>query len=499
MVLHRDLAQKVSPLTVGDELFRARAYEAATQRYGEFIDAHPRDRLAPLARLRQAQCRARQGEADADRLLADFIAAYPEHESVPVALVERWELARDAKRDDDAQRFLAQLERYPGHPILHTVIARMEHELEDAVHRPQSPATYNGPFLVHDDEIVRDHARRIIAQAGRFRISPTSPDFDGRVALVTQLCGHPDWGYALVSPQSLQAGQLLHTMARFDEVRERFGRFPALVQDALYYSGRHDDELIAAKSPSRFQILLQRGDADGAHEVARTDDERAIALMVAGRFDDALRLATPRGAVWSEALYELGRYQEVLDSTDKGWQARALARLGRFDEATNLIAEVQTSYLVALLRRRVGQVRESDAMIADIEQNAVFALSTQGEWFPRFIMPAVLAVAEGREHDLRAILDPVLADRRWTDYQQVWFAGQFVTGRIDEAAFRAQPMGRWVDYRLALLRGIAADCRGEREAALAGYRACLALPFWVRRSHLLEAAYIELRIAALGG
>jgi tRNA A-37 threonylcarbamoyl transferase component Bud32 len=498
VVMHRDLAQKVSPLTVGDELFRARAYEAAAQRYGEFIGANPGDRLAPLAQLRNAQCRARLGEEDADGLLAAFIAAHPEHDSLPVALVERWELARAAHRDDDAKRLLAELELHPGHPILHSVLARMGKDLAEAVRIDPAHRPYGNTFPVGADVIVRDGANAIIAQARRFGLSPANPDFEGLIAITTNLGGHPEWGLPLVPPQSHTAGEMLLTMGRYDEVLARFGRVERLARQSCFASGTHDDEIIAGKWPDRVRVLLQRGDFAALAPLATNDDLRGMVLVCTGRFEEAAR-DQPAGSPWQcEALYRLGRFAELVDTTNAGWKALGLSRLGRYDEAGAATEDFLTHYHIALDRRAAGQVRESDELIADIGRNSLFALSTEGGVFARYLMPAVLAVTEGREHDLRALLDPVIADRRWTDGQQVWYAARLLTGEIDEAAFREQPARRMLEARLTFLRAAAADCRGDHADAIADYRQFLAMPLWQRHGYLLEETFAELRLRALG-
>jgi hypothetical protein len=83
--------------------------------------------------------------------------------------------------------------------------------------------------------------------------------------------------------------------------------------------------------------------------------------------------------------------------------------------------------------------------------------------------------------------------------QQFWHLAALVCGDIDEARFRAQPMGRYLESRLAFARALRADCRGERADALAAYRAYLAFPLWRRLDDRCADVFAEWRARTLDG
>jgi hypothetical protein len=68
----------------------------------------------------------------------------------------------------------------------------------------------------------------------------------------------------------------------------------------------------------------------------------------------------------------------------------------------------------------------------------------------------------------------------------------YLVGEVSEERFLSQPYGLRADRRLALLKALRADIRGQRQEALAGYRAIdWPVPYLTDRSHDVGQTAVE--------
>ncbi len=483
VVYRKPLAQKVSPRVGGDELYRTGHFEPAPRRYEELVASYPGTELAAVALLRQGQCTARLGGADADGLLMRFIRENPQHALVPVAIYERWLLARKRGDVGAEDRLLETLGRHRGHPILCSVL----HELAGDAQGRLAWSSNAGPLGLdpypHDiDALARDGMKAIISLAQTYGLEVGCPGLESATIAILKSGSHPEWLLDLFHPGDEHYGETLVAIGRYDEVLEKFGHIPWLRGEAMFASGTHDEELLLhAKDWSWLtpRIMIERGDAAGAEATSGGTWLLGNVLLRTGQFEAAVsRLPSADGA-HAEALLRLGRFQEVADGPDSGWAAVALAHLGRFDSAmVKATGSPDALYEIALLRGIAGQTRESDDLLAALasEQQA----QRDEHLAFSYCLPAVLPVLTGRTRDVRPALAWLLHDCRWMHGQQVWYCAALIAGEIDEARFVSQPSRRLIQARLAFTRAVREDCLGHREAARDGYSSYLALPLCQR-------------------
>jgi hypothetical protein len=119
--------------------------------------------------------------------------------------------------------------------------------------------------------------------------------------------------------------------------------------------------------------------------------------------------------------------------------------------------------------------------------------------FARFVMAPFLHELAGDPGALDRACAETVRSRRWLEGQRPWHDARWLRGELDDAAYLAQPHRGWAEARLALLRAVRAERSGERDAALADYRAYLAIPAWRRSEDLdpIERRFSEWRIAEL--
>jgi hypothetical protein len=212
------------------------------------------------------------------------------------------------------------------------------------------------------------------------------------------------------------------------------------------------------------------------------DDREAVAsaLIALGRMDEALavpKLMETSSYQFVRALCMTGRAEEALSLSDHAQDWMALRALGRAQELLDrpglsppmvLWAKLQLTFEalqagdLAEARRRLPEplpvnATDPEILCVDFAMRSFFALHS-GDW----------SLIDRRCDEA--------ATNRYGDTQRLWHIGRFLSGREDEAAFRAQPYQAYVASNLLLLGALRHERLGERVAASAAYRAYLALP-----------------------
>jgi len=314
-----------------------------------------------------------------------------------------------------------------------------------------------------------------------------TPRFEDYVALRERLM--PDDDITGVS-----AARFLGWRHHYERIVERYSRYRMFYHDALFALGDlarverdgGDQPGIVAKlqmQRGRFQqvvgsfpVVIEAMCLDGrVDEAIAKDPADPRPLLYAGRYAEAARCTQP------SALVELARRWEAgarLPEVAPGANATRLddllksERPGPTDDwitprrtaETLLLAEIEArpGEVRSALRARLasGRMRQDDALV----------------WFHQLVLPAYLDELAGGAARLAASL-PALADSRRDRFgQRFWYFSRRLTGAIDEAAFLSQPARIEAPAWLALADAMAADLRGDREAATAHWSVLAGMP-----------------------
>jgi serine/threonine protein kinase len=509
-VFNHPLAQRISPIEVGDRFFQRGLWREAAIEYGEVRDSYAGTDLAAQAEYQIALCATHDPACStepAEKLLGDFEKRWPGHRLVPFAMYERLNLVRGSPgRRDEAEAIRDRFAAFRGDPLLRTVLLDLGNDLSPELAR-RPTRSFGDSF--YPEEVVE------AAHRGLER-------FDRLCAAY----GMPNEHYPYMSALAVvlsRAGEheliLSHPGFEHDEKRyalDRMGRFAEILADGeqggrggiLNSSGRSADVLADPRSTSnerawaqfnlgRLDLLEQQNDPYVLRE----------ALLRQGRAADVLVQMSPplpsdvSGPGLSQrvrALLCLGRYQEVLDTyTSTGSKIRALVGLGRAREAlqAHMGGDVSGAAL-AILGMRIAGDREGCS--AGLEHMARLRPDYEDDAiFPRYIMPGMLGALDG-DAQAFARWTELLSTRKETHQQWPWHLVSFVRGEIGEAEFRAQPVRVGIEGRLLMARALRAELGGDHGGALDCYRKLVALPFWQRQYQEVEEAYVAWRIAALG-
>jgi hypothetical protein len=123
-------------------------------------------------------------------------------------------------------------------------------------------------------------------------------------------------------------------------------------------------------------------------------------------------------------------------------------------------------------------------------------------WISKLLLEPMIAHIAGDEQAMPRALADLATIHRWQFLQQPWYAGEYLSGRIDEAAFLAQPCVANSDQILAVCRGLRCELQGDHLGALTAYRDFLerpphqrALLGWLRDP--IAEVFIHWRVEAL--
>ncbi|MBA3935871.1 MAG: hypothetical protein H0X38_00260 [Planctomycetes bacterium] len=202
-------------------------------------------------------------------------------------------------------------------------------------------------------------------------------------------------------------------------------------------------------------------------------------LVPAGLSSEALRDYPDNPGICMSALLAQGRIDEaeklVGDQYDR---AQVLLARGRDDEVVaTCFDDAEVLYRVALRFLLAGETAKGRQLVDRLSTQFIDFSSTSMHWATPFIA-AFLERSAGRAKEAENLLDAQLARHRTTGAQCLWYVAAFITGRIDEAAFRKQPCLRQVEERLVFAQVLRHQWRHEYAAAAVCFRQVTALPWW---------------------
>jgi hypothetical protein len=96
--------------------------------------------------------------------------------------------------------------------------------------------------------------------------------------------------------------------------------------------------------------------------------------------------------------------------------------------------------------------------------------------FSLFLLRPVLAALRGQRSALESAWADIDRTHRWHFAQALWYDASYLTGRIDDSTFLAQPRALYAQEELTFYAALKADLEGRAGPALDGYRRCLQWP-----------------------
>jgi tetratricopeptide (TPR) repeat protein len=500
------LAQLISPLEVGDALFRLDQFPRAAERYQEIRDAYPGTELERDATYRQALCTLRQGdEASGLALLDTFERAAPDDPLVPYAWHERLRVAEAHHDLARAKVLITQLSTMADPALLRLIYSEMvalrqEIFTAHATHQPGDPPfptdmVAQAESALADIEMwgrqcgVRDHNAELVNAASRcLRF------FDRDDLVLAHF------------PTSHQACALsLLNLGRYDQLCRTYPNFTGPCAQALIAQD-HYDTVVDGNYPLALKIraLALAGRLDEALDRYGNDEDCGQWLIAQGRAEEALKRYGRFPEIAAQALARLGRYQEALDLKPSPWtQARCLIGLHRSTEAVLCVPQdSEIAWTAAITMRRDAEVAHAPkpADVVDLERRLATAEidhDHDGPWFAAYVVPLFLAFHDGVGQNWRDRCTTVMGTHRYACGQRLWHAMALLAGAEDDTAFFNQP-SRHASAEIAeLLHGIRAEFVGDVALARASYAAVAARKPWQRDLTFCEEAFLSWRMAEL--
>ncbi|MBA3847990.1 MAG: hypothetical protein H0X45_15280, partial [Planctomycetes bacterium] len=473
----RGMPAEVPATALGDALVREGELDLACTQYRRVSDSHAGSALGDEARYKEGLCRWRQArDAEAEATWADLDGHH--RDLARLHRVDR----RFAAGDDGAT--LAELE----------AIAALGGEL-------RLLAAMRWGRCVGEL-----HHRRSVQRI------PAYLDLRARA-------------FAGLTAIDYIAAQAMIDLGREEEMLRSFPRQDMLAADALFRLKRFD-ELLAAYPEQIYHVgraHLETGRFD-ADDAVHQPWLGARVKLLTGRVDDAL--TDPGLDDWMrvEGLCRLGRFDDALESAGADGNARAIVRHVRGDAATSF-GPADAAHPLAILAdgdiaaARAAAETAGDAVLtgllsadlalsrwprdgADALRDLVAVAPDDSDLVTRSVvalLPTFLeAVAGGAWSRFDQACEDAARERMiWQ--QRLWHDGAYLRGRIDDAAFLAQPCCEFAETRLLVCRAMRHERNDRRDAALTDYTAWLALPRW-RRGWTPQPAlerFVAMRVAAL--
>ena len=480
-VYRQSPAQLVSTLVIPDQLFQLRQWDEARERYLEFAEAFPATSAATTAEFRAAQCLAAKGDAAAaDAALAAFARAHGADALVPTALAQRFSYALARGDQAGEQAIFDELAGFAPNPVITGVLAERSREL--AARMPTGEEVLLKPAKL---AVLLAGARGYRAWWSRVGANPADDPLMLDVALALIHCGSPQLGLDLVSPGSEYQERLLIAMGRMSEAAA-----PPFQDGVGLMSAGKLEEVAGSErafSHTRSMCLARLGDWQRLaaidarsiwfmvnHLATPQDFDRAIDSIPLSRLEASFGVTTRL-----TMLLMRGRAAEVLrDYRSDSARAVAMCALGRFDEAIAFVPYDDVVRIAcaqdALAHGRIARALEL------VDQR--YPTAYDHFHFDSVFMPyALLYCWCGAPERARAMLTAELAVKERGE-QRPWHAASYVLGRIDEAAFRAQPSQLDIATDLELCRALRCELAGDRAGADAAYGRLIAMPLWQRDS-----------------
>ena len=497
------LAERISPLAVGDKLFRLADYKNASAQYQEIRDAYHGSGLDLEAEYRMALCALRLGDNDRGlALLDDFEKNAPGHRLLPYALHERWRvLAARGDRDDrdNATHLAKHLADANADPTLLRAIYSELIVLRRPLFESHSLVPPGTPVAA--DPLAQPLAalHEIDQYAALCRVASRDSELVRAATQFLRYHDRDDLVLANFADNRPACALSLLNQGKYDEVLEKFHDLSVPCSYALEAQAKWADILAGSYPPDvTIEALARTGHLDDA--LARFPGSQSCGdwLIRAGRAPEAITWLAGNNDLKALALSKLGKPEDGLAVAQSPYvRAPLLITMKRYDEAMALLPQdLGIAWSCAIGLRRDGnaaaaRVLEARLATADINHDR------NGQWFAGYIMPRVMAVLDGGGKDWSAQFTAIMDKHRTACGQRLWHGLALLTGAEDVAAFQGQPYQLGVKAYAEFLQGVKADLHGDAAGALAHYRAVAAWDDREVQFEYSEQQFLAWRLAVL--
>jgi serine/threonine protein kinase len=482
-IYQRETPELVRATALGDADAVDGLYDHAAAQYRRVSDSHAGSALGDEARFKEGLCRWRQDRRDEAN-----------ERWTPLQGGRWWPQVRLLQLEQEAadgrdESFLAGL----------TALCR-----DDATDIRRRAATLWGS---HVEQLLPTNGRRMAR---------------GTAAVLNDYLRVHDQALTDQPIADVAAGRALLALGRDEELLRRFPSQTWLCSRALLALGA-DDRIIADYPEQLGEVSTAHFDRGEFDQLPPNTDLYRFALLWSGHAAEILERYPTNDAACAQALAVLGRLDEALARARAvpSERARILCLMGREDEITEpqqlMYAHLARGdaatldadpcllgsfawyapYLAGIDQWLSGKRAEARASFADAWQT--MSGRSSHPLLPDLLPTWLDGVASGDFASFDRACADCVATRRYEAAQRSWYAARFLLGQIDEAGFRDQPARIAGERDMLLYRAMRGERRGEGAAALADYRAYLAMPRWQRvdRADGGLERLVSSRIAAL--
>ncbi len=472
-IYNKGVAQKVSVLAIGDNLFQLGDYDRAATFYQRVVDSQPGTDVADAAVYRQGLSRLVTGHWDDASACWDRVTDPKLRLQIQIHQLDHF--AALGQMDTLAGRFGPLYEANPD------IQAELRNHWRDWVGKLDfdPPATLLPLLSIEDREFpdeadTNNNTWMMLSRLGRWKEVlnrfPQDHDLHGWALLSL---GNTD---AVL--KDYQNDLIVHCTALveagdFDQAMATAPQYDWLYRPLLLATNRYDTYAseFGLADP---RLCLSKGDVEGAAKapvnVRDLEPFHAAALFALGKTDDAIAYARTTVAT----------FRFDLTSRLQTWAGRDDDAIASAVEYESQVSALTGAAIAAAQAGRMDAVKTRLAAVNALPWSPYWAHGWFGFWVARpFLADYASATAiEGGE--VSKALSDCTAHGRSTRYQQPAFFAKFVLGKCSEAEFRAQPCQAGIEGMVLLGKALQFELSHDGAHALAAYQAYEALPLWKR-------------------
>ncbi len=458
-IWQQELPDLVSPLMLGDEAYRAGRHDDAIAAYRRVASSHKGRPLGEQAMYAMGLVMHLQGERDLARNAWHGLPDGPLRQRADCLAID--DFVADSDLGSAMERFSAMWQR---HPQLRGLLAQRWQVCGQTLlaRRPLPTAALDDWIRLRDTTFPDDGpsqwlVARILNRLGRWEETIRRFPNDHRSVVQAMLALGRD-REVLAAPQAInfERATALAGLGQLDAALRTKGIEAQLHADLLCKLGRAGEA-----QPFQPQLARLYGD-DVADLIASGSVPRPIPFLLAlGRWEEAAGAGVP-------------------GVKESGGSPEAMILLGRLDEAERAGGEVRFARLLAHLA--AGRVDEARALRSDLEIPR--ARLWNSDWFAAVVAGPLADAAMGDDAALRQALIAGAGQVGWGGRCAAVCGAALDPAK--DAAVAALPWRTEVEAWLIVSAALRAELAGDRQAALAQWRAFKALPPLKRllRGHL---------------
>ena len=441
----RPLPQRISPIAVGTAFAHAGDHARAAEVFADLARAHGQSELGIEARFREAFARMRLNQDPGVPVgLAALVEAHRGHVLAPYAwmvLAEQFQGGDRSVRDQARE----ELMRFPG-ALQQRVLQEIGRDRLAELGSSLPPCERS-----RDIEICEEVVAELLHWEQRYGTRAAGNNFINRLMPLCEHFGRMDLAAAGMAPEHRIHARVAIECGRFDEALAGGPHLPTIHAEIAARRG-----LAPLPEAGRQRHLEYTGDREAAHAEGEwgawaqicLDQDDAAAVLVEEQAPAHLRQI---------AALDLGRWAEVIALEPRNFRGpeTLLAQivLGDPDE---VIADDPWTYLATVAaaiefwrRGDLARARHHFAALRERCPNHSQAREVEAWW----LWQIPFLIAEGQRPVAQDLLDRVAANDRCNSQRTAHLA-RFILGRIDEAAFLAQPNQKEVALALIAARAL---------------------------------------------